>query len=370
MPSMTAWGSTCRDLLAPIDVSKKREFMRGVLGFVRAVPLAGLLLPYLILSLSACDSPGSPTFVAGVPDGGGDSTTPPPPPDSGGVDSIPGSDSLVPPPDTAPTPAKYPGIPFGLFRTPPELWSPEFNGGTREMPPEHLLAHLMAARRAGGRIIIRMVGGEPNYRNSDKTFSITKWKQRLDRFRDIDFNSYIEDGTIAGHFILDEPHDKSNWGGTTVPPAVIDELAKYSKEIWPTMLTVVRGWPSFLKGYHYQYLDAAWAQYSARFGPIDSFVKQNVQDAKETGLALIVGLNLINGGTKASGINGLYAGTYSMSAEQVRSWGDALVSEPYACAFISWMYYKPYLSREEIKSALSELSLKAKSHPDPGCRHQ
>jgi hypothetical protein len=353
--------------------------MRVVFGLVRrAVPLGGLLLSYLVVSVSGCDSAGSPTFVAGVPDAGGDSTTPPPPVDSGGVDSIPGPgvdstpgpgpDSLVPPPDTTPPP-KYPGIPFGFFRTPPGVWSAEYNGGTRELPPEHLLETLIAARRAGGKVILRFVGGEGRYRNGDGTFSITKWKQRLDRFRRIDFNSYIQDGTIAGHFILDEPHDKSNWGGTTVAPAVVDELARYSKEIWPTMATIVRGWPSFLKGYHYQYLDAAWAQYSSRFGPIDAFVKENVRDAKESGLALIAGLNLLNGGPKTSGIEGVDAGRFAMNAAQVRSWGDQLMSDPYVCAFISWRYYAPYLARDDIKSALSELSVKAKNHPERPCRH-
>jgi hypothetical protein len=346
-----------------------------LMGLVRnRIGLGSALASCLALSLSACGSPGSPTFVAGPPDASGDSSTAPPTDTTAGpgVDSlpVPNPDTLAPPPDTlAPPPAHYAGIPFGLFRTPPDLWSAEYNGGTREIPPENLLEHLVAARRMGGKVIIRLVGASNRYLNADHTFSMTKWKQRLDRFRGIDFNSYIEDGTIAGHFILDEPHDPSNWGGTTVPPAVIDELAKYSKEIWPDMPTVVRAWPSFLKGYHYKYLDAAWAQYSERFGPIQPFVKENVRDAKDAGLALIVGLNLLNGGTKSSGIKGLYAGRWAMSAAQIRSWGEELIADPYVCAFISWRYDKPYLSRDDIRAALSELSQKAKSHQERSCRH-
>jgi hypothetical protein len=340
--------------------------MRRVFGFCwRAIVPMGLLLP--VLALGACGSSGSPTFVAGPPDAGGDSTIAPPPSDS----VAPPADSVAPPVDSLapPPPPVYPGIPFGLFRTPPDLWGPEFNGGTREIPPEHLLTHLVAARQAGGRVFVRFVGGERWYRNSDRSFNLAKWKQRVDRFRAIDFSSYIEDGTLAGHFILDEPHDKSNWGGTTVSPEILDEMARYSKEIWPNMPTIVRGWPSFLKGYKYKYLDAGWAQYSERFGPISTFMRDNIRDAKESGLALIVGLNLINGGTKSSGIPGLYKGKYGMSASQVRSWGDVLLSDPYVCAFISWMYDGPYLSRPDIKAALSELSEKAKSHPEQACRH-
>ena len=71
-------------------------------------------------------------------------------------------------------------------------------------------------------------------------FKIPWWKQRVDRFRGIYWQLDIDDGTIAGHFLLDEADDKSNWNGKIVPVELIEEMARYSKEIWLTMPTIVR----------------------------------------------------------------------------------------------------------------------------------
>lgn len=340
----------------------------------RAIRLRGLLLPLVVGSLAGCGASEAPTYTAGVPDGQGlDSTTPPvPPPDTVAGDSTPagGTDSVAPPPDSLglpPARGNYSGLPFGPFGLPPALYGAGFSGTMRALPPEYLLSVLAAARQGGIRVVVRFVGGPRLYRNNDGSFSFAKWKQRVDRFRELDFSSYIEDGTIIGHFILDEPHDKSNWGGTLVSPETVDEMARYSKQLWPSMPTIVRGWPAYLKGYKYEYLDAAWAQYSNRFGPIESFITSNVQDAKSAGLSLVVGLNLLDGGSKASGIPGRRSGTYAMSASQVKSWGGALLSDPFICAFISWKYAAAYFSRPDIESALSELSQKARDLPKKSC---
>jgi hypothetical protein len=259
------------------------------------------------------------------------------------------------------------GIPFGTFGIPADRYA-DYSGAYRALPPDFLMADLVAARRAGARVFLRLAGGHKRYINSDGTFSFSKWKARVDRYRGLDISSYIADGTIAGHYILDEPHDASNWGGTYVSREMVDELAKYSKEIWPSLPTIVRGWPSYLKGYRYKYLDAAWAQFSNRFGPISTFVVDNVRDAKAAGLALVVGLNLIDGGTSAAGIPGSRKGKYAMSGAQISTWGGELLADPYVCAFISWRYIPEYLSRPEVKKAMQELSDKAKRRTKKACR--
>lgn len=214
--------------------------------------------------------------------------------------------------------------------------------------------------------MLSMVGAERRIRGKDGHFSLEKWKQRLDRYRGFDISSYIEDGTIMGHYIMDEPHDRTNWNGKLVSHAEVDAMAKYSKEIWPSMVTIIRGWPDYLKGYQYRYLDAAWAQYSDRFGEINAFISNNVRDAKASGLGLVVGLNLLAGGDN-TGISGFYAGKYAMSASQVRRWGGALLDEPHVCAFISWKYDETYFSRSDIRAALEELSQKARARPKKAC---
>lgn len=259
------------------------------------------------------------------------------------------------------------GIPFGAMHIPNDKFSSTFTGALRASSPDHLIEDLDAARKAGTKVIVSFVGGEDNYKNANGSFSLAKWKQRLEPYRGVDFSSYIADGTIIGHYILDEPNDPTNWGGTLVSLPTIDEMARYSKQLWPTMPTIIRGWPDYLKAYNYKYLDAAWAQYSARKGDIGQFVTNNVRDAKAAGLALVVGLNILDGGTKASGISGSTRGKYAMSASQALNWGGALLDDAYPCAFVSWKYDAKYMSRSDIKSAMGVLSQKAQQHATSSC---
>lgn len=259
------------------------------------------------------------------------------------------------------------GIPFGVFHLPKEQYGTTFNGSLGNIYPAYLLDYLETARRTGTKVMLSLPSSDQNYLNSNGTFSITKWKQMVDRFRGVNFSSYIKDGTIIGHYILDEPHDPANWAGKYIAPATVDELAKYSKQIWPDMPTIVRSWPKYLKGYKYKYLDAAWAQYSDRFGSPTEFIRSNVSDAKASGLALVVGLNQLAGGSK-QGLSGFYSGKYAMAAGELESWGNTLLADSYPCAFISWKYDSKYMGRSDIKSAMSRLAQKARSRPAKSCR--
>jgi len=137
--------------------------------------------------------------------------------------------------------------------------------------------------------------------------------------------------------------------------------------VWPGLPTVVRAWPKFLKGYKYRYLDAAWAQYSARFGSVSTFMRDNVRDAKASGLALVIGMNQLAGGD-SRGIRGFYSSRYAMSASQMRSWGSAMLADPYPCAFLSWAYNARYMNRSDIRSAKAFLAGKARSKATKSCK--
>ncbi|MEO7138268.1 MAG: hypothetical protein ABI037_11170 [Gemmatimonadales bacterium] len=258
------------------------------------------------------------------------------------------------------------GIPFGTFHLPKSLYGAGFNGSLANISPSYIRSYLEAARRTGTKVIVTFAGNEDNFK-TDGRFSLTKWKQRVNRFKGISLSSYIKDGTLMGHYLIDEPHDPANWAGRTVPRATLDEMAKYSKQLWPTLPTVVRSWPKYLKGYNYRYLDAAWAQYSARFGAVSTFMRDNVRDAKASGLALVIGMNQLAGGN-SSGLSGYYAGRYSMSASQLRNWGATMLADSYACAFLSWQYNARYMNRWDIKSAGTYLAGKARARAIKSCR--
>jgi hypothetical protein len=254
----------------------------------------------------------------------------------------------------------FSGIPFGAFAQPLSLYGPIYTGGhMNPESPEYLLSRLAAIRAAGGRVVLALAGGPSAFTNADGTFNFDLWKARLARYSVIDFNSYISDGTVMGVFLIDEPSCSSCWGGQAIPQETVEAMAQYSKSIWPTMTTIARTDPTWLKGFsgQYVYLDAGWGQYVVRKGDVNTYLSDNVAAAQAEGLGLIVGLNVLGGGLNRA----------SLTASQIKSLGSALLGSSYACAFISWKYDAAYFSRSDIKSALELLSRKAKRHAPTSC---
>jgi hypothetical protein len=66
------------------------------------------------------------------------------------------------------------------------------------------------------------------------------WKAQVDRYRDVPFDGFVADGTVVAHQIVSEAKARDQFGGTVIPNDVLDEMAAYSKSIWPTMPTLVR----------------------------------------------------------------------------------------------------------------------------------
>jgi hypothetical protein len=340
----------------------------------KAVWLQASLILLLALPFDACGNAEptnpddgrfgeNPTGVPADPDPVPGDSIPAPNPDS-----TPPQDSTAPPVPSGPSvPPTHVGIPFGPAHMPPERFA-EYSGTIyTATKPDRLMRDLETARRANTRMFISFVGNAQFFRDSNG-FSLTMWKQRVDRFRGLDLIPYIADGTIIGHFILDEPDDPSNWNGIRVPQAMIEEMASYSKQLWPTMVAMVRTFPWYLEGHQYPHLDANRVQYLDRFSPIDSFINANVQGTQALGLALVGGLNVLNGGSKTSGIPGRKVGKFGMNPDELRSWGKRYLSESYICAFILYEYDSTYLSRPGIREALAELGEVARSRPKKECR--
>ncbi len=251
------------------------------------------------------------------------------------------------------------GIPIGMFEQPLPDIGGRYNGAQLAISPNLLLDELAQIKSRGGKIVLMMAGSQPNYLNKDGTFNLSMWKERIDRYRSVNFDSYINDGTIIAHYIIDEPYDSANFGGKAVPGATIDEMARYSKSIWPKMPTVVRAEPYLIQWESpYRYLDAAWAQYLARKGDPYAYIKKNVSSAQQMGLGLIVGLNLQHGGVP----NGS-----AMNASEVESFGTALLSTSYSCAFISWIYEDKFLAQAGMGAAMDALRQKAENRSSPSC---
>jgi hypothetical protein len=249
------------------------------------------------------------------------------------------------------------GIPIGHFAQPIATLGRIYSGGHQNFSPGSIVRELSGVRARGGRVVIAF-SGSPKYYRTDGHFSFEKWKARVNRFKGINLSRFVQDGTIIGHYMIDEPNDPANWRGRPVPPAMLERMARYSKQLWPRMPTIVRVEPGYLARNH-RYLDAAWAQYLHRRGPVEPFLRRNVAAAKERRLGLVVGLNVLKGGIP----NGT-----RMTAREVKSWGSVLLRSSYPCAFISWTYDRGYLSSGGVAEAMRALRRQAENRSTRSCR--
>jgi hypothetical protein len=252
------------------------------------------------------------------------------------------------------------GIPIGTFGQPNSEFGDRYNGAQRNILPADLLTALAAIQARGGKVVLSIAGGPNQYKDADGHFSFSLWQSRVNRYEGIDFSGYIADSTVMGHYLVDEPNDPNNWGGVPIHGETVEAMAQYSKQLWPDLPTVVRGEPTYLAqaGIAYHYLDAAWAQYVARKGAPADYLQRNVTDAQSLGLELVVGLNILAGGT----------GGVPLTAAQVRDWGTVLLSSSYPCAFLSWKYDATYLASAEMGSAMDDLRSQAQGRPTKSCR--
>ena len=298
------------------------------------------------------------------------------------------TDSTAAPPDSSVTPpvdssgigtagavldnrSRLPGIVFASN----QMENPYFNSvhtGSKRTggSPESAVSLLMDARARGARIFLKLSGPVEYNKNSDGTFSFTKWKAQVDRFRSVNLAPFIADGTLIGHFLIDEPHMAGKWGGKIVPQATVEAMAQYSKQMWPDMNTFTHTKMAWLASttLTYRYLDAGWVQYATSKGSVASWISTEVSNAKLKGLGLVMGLNVLNGGNGSSGIRGTKSGKYSMSASELRAYGTATLDQSYVCAFVMWEHKSTYYDRTDINSAMTALSLKAKAHVKTSCR--
>jgi hypothetical protein len=287
------------------------------------------------------------------------------------------ADSSATPSDSGPVvpgnaaPGSAPGVVFASFDLPNTLLSSVHTGAVRTPDQNTILTQLATARAKGARFVLKLAGGSDRWvKNADGSFNFEKWKSMVSRYKDLDISSFIADGTILGHYLLDEPNLASRWGGKIIPQATVEAMAQYSKQLWPGMLTFVRVVPSWLTAapVTYTYLDAGWAQYAARKGDPATWLAGEVAAAQAKGLGLLVSLNVLNGGNGSSGMHGPAGGKYSMSAAELRSYGGALLDQAYTCGLLMWMYNSAYFGRSDIQAAMADVSAKARSHVKTSCQ--
>lgn len=261
-----------------------------------------------------------------------------------------------------------------------ELVDSKYSSAEFEAYYDTLVDELNLARSEGRSMIVMLARSRHHYQNPDGTFNLDMWKARIDEYAGFDFTPWINDGTLLVHYLISEPMARSRWGGEVIPAAVLDEMARYSKQYWPTLPTAVREQPTDLiqhaggygvpvPGWNWTYLDTSWARYSARKGPIEEFIADEVAAARAKGLGLILGMNVLSGGDGSSGVIG-YADGWVMSVDEALDYGSQLISEPYGCGMIMWQIDIDdivYFALPEIDAAMTELAALASTRSARSC---
>jgi hypothetical protein len=180
---------------------------------------------------------------------------------------------------------------------------------------EHTVQTLLPmARDAGMRVTLRLIDEhQPSTPSGD--FDLARWKTQVGAWRDSGLQEFVDDGTLAGHMLLD---DITNYPGQDPGAADLEEMARFSKELFPGLMTFVRQKASRMptpEGGTYLWVDAAVNQYEALDGDIVAYASAEADRAAALGLGVINGLNIADGGDGSAGRPGWRAGHYPMTAE-------------------------------------------------------
>lgn len=232
---------------------------------------------------------------------------------------------------------------------------------------------LPMVRDAGLRVTLRLTHDHTTY-TVDGDFHLESWKQQLPEWKGSGVEEFIEDGTLVGHMLLD---DITNFPGSDPSAADLEEMARYSKELLPGLMTFVRQQATDMpvpEAGQYVYVDAAVNQYVASEGDVEAYAEEQEARAAELDLGVINGLNIADGGDGSAGRPGFSPHRYPMTAEEITEYGTVLANVPSCGMFLNWEYdaEQPwsdgtigadYFDQPELQAALADLAEVVAAHP-------
>jgi len=151
------------------------------------------------------------------------------------------------------TPEPSAGKPFGPFNWVPDSdWS-MFTASRLGRD----LSHYEAARQHGVKVLAAWTGGHSGYTDANGCFSLEMYKNVFDRLNLTAFQPYIDDGTIALFYAMDEPHDYSC--GPSF--ADLDAICQYVHEAAPGLKCGFNAPVSWMaQGAPYEHIDVLFTQ--------------------------------------------------------------------------------------------------------------
>jgi hypothetical protein len=270
--------------------------------------------------------------------------------------------------------------PYGLWRESTYLksFNAPFRSSLNYTDPNRIINQISIARNKGQRLILAMTGGGYDAYRTNGKFDMYKWKRRMNLFNRSDIKAAIaqgvRDGVVTMNNIMDEPNVKA-WGGVMTKPK-LDEMARYVKNIFPSLpvaVAVIHTWRTHER---YRNVDVIIPQYSWYMGSISTWKNAAISQARLNGTSIAFSLNLLNGGIQnwstgkcPSTTTGGYGTRYPacrMTATQVREWSKILGAG--SCSMIMWRYDDLFMSKSANQTAFKEAASYLRSASKRSCR--
>lgn len=206
------------------------------------------------------------------------------------------------------------GMPFGMtnsFAGPTTLRTNIAASGFRLVrgsdAPSQIVDRIEWARTNGYQLVLAMTGGSPSNYLTNGVFDRSKWNAKQDTFNTPTIKAAIalgvEDDTIKGAGVMDEPFNLGNWGPAgTMTKAKIDDMARYVKAIFPTLpVGVDHASNMFQPNSSYTIIDYIWASYSAQMGNLVTWRDANLAMCARDHHQVVFGFNVLSSGSRTFG---------------------------------------------------------------------
>ncbi len=244
------------------------------------------------------------------------------------------------------------------------------------------MTRINTARQKRQRLVTAMTGGPTNDFKSNGKFDFAKWKKRMNTFNTSAIKSAVaaavSDGTIIGNTMIDEP-ETPKWGGN-VTKSLIDQMAAYAKNIFPTLpMGINVGAPGYKwrTSERFHRLDYVLHQYQYPItnGNVGAWRTAVLDRARIDGVTPAFSINLLDGGVpdysgtwdcKGTGGKGTITHRCRMTADQVRTFGRAI--GPSGCFMTMWRHDDLFMSKSANVEAFRDVASLLASKSRRSCR--
>jgi len=297
-------------------------------------------------------------------------------------DTLALTDSLA----TAYATVSYSGLPYGpigLWAGTDFEWGPgPFTSSQDNTFANMIVTRINTARLKKQRLVLAMTGGPSTDFTTGGKFDFGKWKNRMNTFKTSAIQNAVAagvaDGTILGNTVIDEP-ETPKWGGV-VTKSLIDQMATYVKNIFPTIPVGINQGGAGYKWRtteQFRVLDYVLHQYqwTATSGNISAWRDAVLSRARTDGVTPAFSLNLLNGGVQdrsgtwdcpGTGGKGTRFPNCRMTADQVKSWGQAI--GPSGCFMTMWRYDDAFMSKSANQTAFRDVASLLATKSRRSCR--